>query len=699
MEKLQLKKILTLSIFLLLFSCNGKGTEEDSTQEQDIIENESDDTSTEGDEYEAEVQDGDSIEWEEFTITTIDPNHGPFVGGTVVLIRGRGFEEGASVYFGEHLVQPADTVVLDDNRIQVITPAGSPGSVDVKVVIDDREAIKQNGFKYDIFYVDPPSGSISGGTYVKIIGSGTEFDENSAVTFDGADATQIEYVSPLMITCKTPPGFVGPANVKIDGDIHDYEVSEAYNYFNHADPINGGLGGGPIEGAVNVTVLNAATADPVPEAFCILGISGETEYKGLTDSRGQITFSGPELRGVQSITASKEGFESTTITDFDARDVTIFLVPIPDPQPGPLPPPMLGAIVKGELVFEHGGEFGPGPWEAIPDPGPDEVKMAYVYGTGEDIFYPPPSPSGGGAQPIVTEDMENTGEHGFLYSVFVRPGTIAVYALAGLQNTVTGLFVPYIFGVTRGIITGPGEEVDGVLIYVIHPLDQPFTARMEEYYPPLDFSYGPKVYKSDLFLDLAGDGVIFRKDATIIQNTPSDFYYPGWLPLRYELSDASYTLVLGAYTPAVDPLSGQTIYANPFSVKVISKYTRPWETVIVKDFIGIPYAVDPPFGGRIGRMHMEFGNDGAEPDFWLVLLQTYPDQLPLWRILLPGSKLSYDLPDLATIAGLPAPPNGYTIWIVYGISSPGFEYNEFSYRYLYQNYWSAYSADAFIFEF
>ena len=96
---------------------------------------------------------------------------------------------------------------------------------------------------------------------------------------------------------------------------------------------------------------------------------------------------------------------------------------------------------------------------------------------------------------------------------------------------------------------------------------------------------------------------------------------------------------------------------------------------------------------------MEFGNDGAEPDFWLVLLQTYPDQLPLWRILLPGSKLSYDLPDLATIAGLPAPPNGYTIWIVYGISSPGFEYNEFSYRYLYQNYWSAYSADAFIFEF
>jgi hypothetical protein len=98
-------------------------------------------------------------------------------------------------------------------------------------------------------------------------------------------------------------------------------------------------------------------------------------------------------------------------------------------------------------------------------------------------------------------------------------------------------------------------------------------------------------------------------------------------------------------------------------------------------------------------MTMTFGNDGAVPDFWLAMLQTYPDQLPLWRILIPGDQLSYELPDLAAVAGLPAPPSGYTVWIVYGISSPGFVYDEFTYRYLSQSYWSAFSADAFIFEF
>jgi hypothetical protein len=39
------------------------------------------------------------------------------------------------------------------------------------------------------------------------------------------------------------------------------------------------------------------------------------------------------------------------------------------------------------------------------------------------------------------------------------------------------------------------------------------------------------------------------------------------------------------------------------------------------------------------------------------------------------------------------------VWIVYGIRAPGFVYDEWSYRFLYQNYWSAYTADAFLFKF
>lgn len=691
------KSLIYLIAFMggAMLQCNARGGEEDA-QEEDASDGNG---TVDGDVQEDVEIEREEIDWEEFAITGMDPDHGPFSGGTEVLIRGRDFKEGASVYFGEHLVQPVDTILIDDNRLKVVSPAGFPGAVDVKVVQGDDEALLEDGYRYDVFYVDPYSGSVAGGTYVQIEGSGTQFDPASTITFDGTEAEEIDWVSQTRMTCKTPIGVVGPATVEIEGDTNEYEVRDAYLYYNSSDPINGGLGGGPIEGAINVTVLNSYTGEPLPEAFCILGTSGETGYRGLTDERGQITFSNPDLTGPRSLTASKEEFESTTIREFDARDVTIFLLPLPDPEPGPLPPPRLGAKIHGELVFEHGGEFGPGPWEIVPDPGPDEVKLAYVYATGYGIWYPPPNPGLSGANPIVEDDMSNTGDHGFRFSVYARPATVAVWALAGIQNTLTSTFVPYAFGVTRGIVAGPGEEIEGVLVYMVHQLDQSITIELEEYYPDLNFSYGPKVYKSDIFVDLGGDGVIFRDDQTIIKSDASGFFYPGWLPLRYELADASYTAIVGAYTPAVDELTGQTIYANPFTVKVIDNFTHPWETLVAGDFIGIPYPIDPPYGSTIANMHMEFGNDGAQPDFWLAMLQTYPDQLPIWRILLPGDRLEYDLPDLAAIAGLPEPPSGYSIWIVYGISSPGFVYNEFSYRFLSQSYWSAFSADAFVFEF
>ena len=678
-----------------LISCSNPGhkeREEDGEEDTAVGEPEAPDQ-----------QDGDiereEIDWEEFAITGVEPDHGPFIGGTQVVVRGRGFKEGAAVYFGEHLVEPVYTLVIDDNRLGVLSPAGAPGTVDVRVELEGDTALKEDAFTYDIFYVDPVSGSVAGGTVVAIEGSGTEFEPAPTVTFDGEEAAEVNWISTTRITCRTPPGVVGPADVRVRGDANDYEVDEAYVYFNSADPINGGLGGGRIEGALNVTVLDSYTSEPVPEAFCILGVSGETTDQGLTDDRGQITFSHADLAGPQSLTCGKEKYESTTIREFDARDVTIFLVPIPDPEPGPLPPGTLGAIIHGELVFEHGGEFGPGPWEIVPDPGPNEQKIAYVYATGYSIWYPPPSPGLSGADPIVEEDMTNTGDHGFKFSVFARPETVAVWALAGILNTDTSAFVPYAFGVARGIVAGPGEEVEGVLVYMVHSLDQSITVEMEPYFPELELSYGPTIYKSDLYIDLGGDGVIFRDDATQLKTDASPFFYPGWLPLRYELADASYTAVVGAYTPMIDALTGQTVYANPFTVKVLDNLTRPDEPIVAQDFIGVPYPIDPAYGTRITGMRMEFGNDGATPDFWLAMLQTYPDQLPLWRILIPGDQLSYELPDLAAIASLPAPPSGYTVWIVYGISSPGFVYNEFTYRYLSQSYWSAFSADAFIFEF
>jgi hypothetical protein len=153
----------------------------------------------------------------EFAVTSCNPYHGPFVGGQEVVVRGRGFDDGIEVTFGDALVQPADITVEDIHRITVVTPAGEPGPVEVCVTLGGERTCKADAYVYDDFYVDPPRGSIAGGTYVTITGADTDFDPGADVTFDGRPATEIDVVSETSITCRTPEGTVGPANVEITG--------------------------------------------------------------------------------------------------------------------------------------------------------------------------------------------------------------------------------------------------------------------------------------------------------------------------------------------------------------------------------------------------------------------------------------------------------------------------------------------------
>ena len=60
----------------------------------------------------------------------------------------------------------------------------------------------------------PISGPATGGTRVVI--SGTNFRATSTVTFGGAPATDITFISSTQISAITPPGFPGPAEVGVD---------------------------------------------------------------------------------------------------------------------------------------------------------------------------------------------------------------------------------------------------------------------------------------------------------------------------------------------------------------------------------------------------------------------------------------------------------------------------------------------------
>ena len=702
-----------LGFGLLLAGCPGPGATPDSGTDADVpvdVAPEIPDT--------VEDDAGTDTGYDLFAVTSVRPDHGTFQGGSTVIVRGRGFAEGATVYFDDRVVQVPDTTVLNDNEIAVVTPAGPVGLVEVRVEQGDEVAALPDGFSYDALGVLPPSGSMAGGTFVSIVGSGTEWVDGDGVLFDGRPATDVTVISTVSITCRTPPGSLGLADVTVRGTATDLTVRGAFAYYMTTDPTSGGIGGDPIggpgtrtevcpgtggstkdgetpAGTVNITVLNGMTLDPVEQAYVILGVDTGTTYQGLTDARGMIVFSGPDLTGRQTVTAAKDGFETTTIERFDATDVTIFLFPIPDPEPGPPGPGRLGATISGELIFESAGEFARGPWDIVPPPGPGEMKAAYVYVTSWDIWTQPPPSSYGAAHYRVTE--ADPGIYGYSYSAFARPGTVAVVALAGLERISDGAFTPYGMGVARHIITGPGEVVDGVDVYMVHPMDVPLQIQLVEP-PEINPAGAPNTYRIDVFLDLGGDGVFWSPlKSRYVSDVSRSVVFPGWVTPNGELADATYTVVGGAYNRALDS-TGVLSDVNPFSVVVSTGHRNVWSPLVIDRFIGLPYAVDPTFGALVTGNHMKFGNLPEDPDFWLVLLQTL-EQAPLWRLILPGCIKEYDLPDIAALAGLEAPPAGYMVWIVYGIRSPGFVYDEWSYRFLSQSYWSAYTADAFLFKF
>ena len=85
------------------------------------------------------------------SIAAVTPALGPQTGGTMVLITGGGYEDGARVYFGQ--TEATSVVVVNASTLTAVTPASmAAGPVDVRVQNPDGQVVTQNqGF----VYVDP----------------------------------------------------------------------------------------------------------------------------------------------------------------------------------------------------------------------------------------------------------------------------------------------------------------------------------------------------------------------------------------------------------------------------------------------------------------------------------------------------------------------------------------------------------------
>ncbi|NOZ01881.1 MAG: hypothetical protein GXP54_08340 [Deltaproteobacteria bacterium] len=539
--------------------------------------------------------------WKDFQLTEVAPGSGPAAGGTQITIWGSSLEQGATVLIGG---LPATAVkYLSSSAVSAVTPPGSPGPADVTVLQGSAKAVLAGGFTYEsetrLMAIDPDQGSIAGGTLVHLFGSNLTGDER--VFFGEAEASHVVAESSNELTCRTPAGAIGPVDVILQADGVNHVLPQAYTYF---DPtaLYGGTWGGPTAGTLNVTILDATQGGPIMDAFVIVSSDPTTPYQGYTGPDGVVSFSGPDLEGPLTISASKDCYNNSSVVSFDAANVTVYLQYVCPSQGGGMPPGVAPGQISGKVLglgkyilappgncwIKGTGEDGVsckycntdldcGPAEdgnrclqigdvgkfcttpcLVPEdclegyvclgtavgttqciPSPGE-KTAICVTTQPDIFTKNPIEPGSGSE--INADKE--------YSIVTRLGDLAVVCLGGIRDPDTDTFTPYAMGVKRHLFVGPGEKLTDVNVLLDIPMDRSFRVYLDD---PPSGNPDPSFNYLFTFYDFGSDGVFqeywaspfaFGDPAIVVENQPRAF--------KGDLYDVTYTFMGGAFSSTAD---------------------------------------------------------------------------------------------------------------------------------------------------
>ncbi len=548
---------------------------------------------------------------DDLAIAEIKPNYGSADGGTEITVIGTGFQPDAEIFID---ALPATGVeFVSENELRAMTPPGSPGFAHVKVAQGVQYTLLLNGFFYtsggmDLYVITPDKGSIAGGTFVDVLGIG--FAEDAEVYVGGKLASHTTFIDPTRLTARLPAGDVGTVDVQVVSLAGTALLENSYTYY---DPVSlyGGTWGEAVDDAVNVTVLEGGSGAPVPDVFTILGSDPKTPFQGFTNLNGQITFSGPDLSGPQTVSVSKEGYENNSVVAFDAENVTIYMTKV-IPSPG-FPPGIQPPIVKGDVygfgkyvVGEPGYCYSSGASDTnhcklcdgddecgaagakctdlgsqgskclmtcetdsqcpsksackslgptshcVPTPG---SKVVVCRGTIPSIFSQKLSPGTG----AVVNSMGS-------YSIMAYPGEIAVVCVGGFMDGMTepldpalvleridnryvgfSYFTPVVMGVYRHLNLIPGQVAEDIDINLNIPLTRTLKLRLED--PPLDDT---DYLFATLWFDFGSDGVF---QAPVNPGSFSDVpLLAEGQPLEFigDIYDASYTILAGAFTMSED---------------------------------------------------------------------------------------------------------------------------------------------------
>jgi hypothetical protein len=602
----------------------------------------------------------DGFEYREgIWIDAIQPTEGPVEGGTAVKLEGTGLSNATRVEFGG---VPADFTVVSDSELKVTTPAHGAGTVDVLAVANGLEARLQDGFTYteplELWGFEPVRGAAAGGTYIEMRGRG--FYGDIDVMFDVEEAPTVQRVDRNNLIVYSPPHPVGEAVVTVEADSRSAEGPYTYQYYNPASRF-GGASGGEVDGSVNISVFSRG-GGPIPNAFAMLSTRGDTPYQGTTDQNGQVTLSGPDVLGPQTVTATAAGYSSATVQSVDATNITVFLNQLdPNPSGGGGGNGTPFGTISGEVTAPR----------KMSDPDKDTTfDLARVATTR-------PGPFTGTLDPGTGGEVIGNGT----YSIRSRVGDVAVVAVCGVYDESDGSFDPQFIGVERYIFVSDQGQYDVDLVCDI-PLDRTADVKIVN---PAYAPTGPDTNRARVFWDFGFEGVFPAPvEATGLEEVLS---VPRQPASEGGLDDVTYSVIGGSFT-------GQ--YA-PFTQTWVDGVPSLDETIVLPPLLDVPEPNTPQPGGLVENNTIRFQAAGPHyPDLYSVLLLN-AEGIPFWQVILPGTSETVRLPDFPDFSFLPEDqrPDPYSSetasMTIIGVRGDGIRLDEFSYQDLSFDSWSAYS--------
>lgn len=214
--------------------------------------------------------------FEPVAIRTINPIHGPAVGGVEVILEGPGLIDGTEVRFGD--AEPTVGTLIAENQLGVVTPRLAAGrTYSVTATNDNGSSVLPAIFEVyaplRIHSIAPAVGALEGGTIIDIQGTG--FVAPAAVSIGGQPVRVRNGSTTTSIAAVVPAAFPmveGPVDVVVTNYLNStFVLHEAFYYYDTEDLTPRVVGLRPdlgvSQGGTPVFIAGAPFDSPPTEVF------------------------------------------------------------------------------------------------------------------------------------------------------------------------------------------------------------------------------------------------------------------------------------------------------------------------------------------------------------------------------------------------------------------------------------------------